>query len=120
MLARLLRTVALLAALVVVVSWGAFVAGEARSASGATQAEIQGLTAARTADPSPEQERARERAHSAPRELVDDADDVLLASFGGLADGSGSRWVRRTVPALLALLLYGLGLFVLARFLDVR
>jgi hypothetical protein len=44
------------------------------------------------------------------REAIDDANDVLLSPFADAGAGSESRWVRRTVPAALALLVYGLGL----------
>lgn len=116
MLERLLRTAAILLSLTVIAGWGLFAAGEARSASELTTTEIEGRRAARSADPSPDQERARELAHSDARELVDDANDVLLAPFATIAEGAESRWVRRSVPAAVALLLYGLGLAVLARF----
>ena len=48
-------------------------------------------------------------------EWVDDANDVLLKPFASIADSSSSKWVRRTVPALLALIVYGLGFGMLAR-----
>ena len=51
------------------------------------------------------------------RELVDDANDVLLGPFTGLVD-SDDRWVTHGVPALLALLLYGFGLGMLANMLP--
>lgn len=103
-----------------IVGWGLFAIDEARSASDQTQTEIEGRRAARAADPSPEQERAREAAHSDARELVDDANDVLLSPFASISDGADSRWVRRTVPALIALLLYGFGLSFLARVVVTR
>lgn len=116
MLERLLRGFAILASLAVVVGWGLFAIDEARSASDQTTAEVEGRLAARSADPSPEQERARERAHSGARELVDDVNDVLLSPFAPLSEKASSRWVRRSVPALIALVVYGFGLGVLARF----
>jgi hypothetical protein len=67
--------------------------------------------------PSPAEETQRERANSGVRELVDDANDVLLAPFSGLAD-SDNAWVNHGVPTLLALLLYGLGLGLLANMLP--
>ncbi len=115
MLERLLRLVAVVASVLVVLGWGLFVVGEASDASSKSTQEIEGRAATRVADPSPDEERARERAHSAPREVVDDANDVLLSPFASLADSSGSKWVRRTVPAAVALLLYGFGLSFLAR-----
>jgi hypothetical protein len=67
--------------------------------------------------PSPEQESAREQANGSVREFVDDANDVLLGPFAGLVD-SNDRWVTHGVPAVLALLLYGLGLGTLANMLP--
>ena len=67
--------------------------------------------------PTPDEEADRERRNGSVRELVDDANDVLLAPFAGLLD-SDSAWVNRGVPALLALLLYGAGLGLLANMLP--
>ena len=43
-------------------------------------------------------------------ETIDDANDTLVEPFAPVVDGAGSKWVRRLVPALLALLVYGFGL----------
>jgi hypothetical protein len=67
--------------------------------------------------PSPDQEASRERVNGKFREAVDDANDVLLGPFTGLID-SNDRWVTHGVPTLLALLLYGLGLGMLANMLP--
>lgn len=120
MIASVLRAFAIVASLVVIAGWGMFIIGEARDASAQTTTEIAGRTAARSADPSPDQERARELAHSEPREAIDDVNDVLLAPFAGVAEEAGSRWVRRSVPAILALLVYGFGIGFLARYAAVR
>jgi len=115
-LERLLRGFAVLASLFVVAGWGLFAGGEARTASDQTTVEIEGRRAARSADPSPDQERTRERAHSGARELVDDVNDVLLSPFAPISEEASSRWVRRSVPAALALVVYGFGVGLLARF----
>ena len=47
-----------------------------------------------------------------------DANDVLLGPFVSLVDGSDSRWVTHGVPAILALLLYGFCLGMLANMLP--
>lgn len=116
MLERTLRAASVIACLLVLAGWTLFALDETRTASQASAAEVAGRAAARAPDPSPRQERAREAIHSRPRELIDDANDVLLAPFAGLVDGSSDRWVRRSVPMLLALVLYGFGLGYLARF----
>jgi hypothetical protein len=67
--------------------------------------------------PTPREEQAREAQHGQVREAVDDANDVLLAPFASLIDSSSS-WVEHGVLALLALLLYGVGLGFLANLLP--
>ena len=69
--------------------------------------------------PSPVEEAARERVNGKFREAVDDSNDVLLGPFKGIVD-SNDRWVAHGVPAVLALLLYGLGLGMLANMLPKR
>jgi hypothetical protein len=67
--------------------------------------------------PTPDQEAIRERENGTFREAVDDANDVLLGPFTGIVN-SNDRWVTHGVPAILALLLYGLGLGILANMLP--
>jgi hypothetical protein len=62
-------------------------------------------------------EAAREAAHSGPREMIDDVNDVLLSPFVDVVESQNS-WVARGVPTLLALLLYGLGFGLLANMLP--
>jgi hypothetical protein len=64
-------------------------------------------------DPTPVEERLREEEHGDVREVINDANDVLLAPFSSLID-SDNGWVNHGVPSLLALLVYGLGLGTLA------
>src|SRR5919106_4319209 len=66
--------------------------------------------------PTPDDEAAREAAHSSFREVIDDVNDLLLGPFVDLVD-SNDAWVERGVPTILALLLYGLGLGILANML---
>jgi hypothetical protein len=67
--------------------------------------------------PNAHEEALRERSQSGFREAVDDANDVVLAPFANLVDSSNS-WVEHGVPALLALLIYGFGLGLLANMLP--
>ena len=68
--------------------------------------------------PSPALEAKRERVNGPLREAIDDSNDVLLGPFTMLVEGSNDRWVTHGVPALLALLLYGVGLGMLANMLP--
>ena len=114
MLERPLRYLAIALSLIIVAGFVAFAVDDFGRASTETQGRIAGhdVTA-----PSPAGERAREQRNSKARELVDDANDVLLGPFAGIvSDTNRSRWVERGVPALLGLLVYGFGLGYLARF----
>jgi hypothetical protein len=70
-----------------------------------------------TVAPDAHQEAVRERHHGAVRETIDDANDVLLRPFAELGD-SDDAWVNHGIPALLALLIYGFGLGMLANMLP--
>jgi hypothetical protein len=112
---RVLRFAAIACSLLVIAGWGWFAADQASSASEQSQAEIAGDAASTKPSPDPDQEADREKVNSELHEYVDDANDVLLKPFAPIAEDSDSKWVRRTVPALLALLVYGFGLGLLAR-----
>jgi hypothetical protein len=116
-LERVLRIVAILVSLVVVVSFGLFAIDELNGASSRNEAKLaQDLEA----NPPPAAERQREKDHGAIRETIDDANDVVVSPFEGIVSTSDSRWTQRGVPALLALLVFGLGLGFLARFMRAR
>jgi hypothetical protein len=110
-----IRLAAFLTTACVALGFVLFAIDESRAASRSSQDAIAGRSASRTTDPSPRQERARERAHSDAREVVDDVNDVLLAPFAFAEPDTDDRWARRGVPTLVALLAYGLGLGFLAR-----
>jgi hypothetical protein len=116
----LLRTAAFVASAIVLVSFGLFAIDETRDASNRSVNAIAGLEATRDANPTASEERARERAHSKPREVIDDADDILVTPFAPVTADSSSSWVRRGIPTLLALIVYGFGLAFLARFMRGR
>ena len=68
--------------------------------------------------PTPAEEADRERANGTFREGVEDANDLLLGPFAPLVRGADNTWVTHGVPALLGLLLYGLGLGMLANMIP--
>jgi|SRR5919201_4352753 hypothetical protein len=114
-MASLLRLIAVLACIVVALGFAAFVSDQA---GGASKGQVARLGDELT-DPVPSAggEALRERQHGRVRETIDDANDVLLAPFAGIVD-SHSAWVKRSVPTLLALLAYGIGLMLLANMLP--
>jgi hypothetical protein len=114
-MARAVHSVAILACLIVGIGFAYFAADEMRYGSETQQAKL--AKELNTPAPSSVEENKRERKHSAVREAIDDANDVLLAPFSGLAE-SDNRWVERGVPTLLGLLLYGLLLMLIANSLP--
>jgi hypothetical protein len=107
----LLRWASVLATLLVVAGFAIFASDQIGHAS---REQVSYL-----ADPSDRQEALRESHHSGFREAVDDVNDALLKPFAGVTSSS-NEWVRRGLPSLLALLVYGLGLGFLARYVRVR
>ena len=109
--------VAVVACVIVVIGFMAFANDEATRGSDQQVQRIE--RAMDDPAPGPRAERVREGEHGTPRELIDDANDLLLTPFAGLVD-SDDAWVKRLIPGALALLVYGLGLTLLANFLPRR
>jgi hypothetical protein len=117
----LIRLVALVASALVLFGFAYFATDEMSRGSQNQQNELaRQLDSADPAPvaPSPEQEADREKLNGPMREFVEDANDLLLGPFTGLVEGAEDRWVTHGVPALLALLLYGVGLGMLANMLP--
>lgn len=114
MLERLLRLVAITLSLIVACGFMLFAVDDFDRASDASRNRITGDP--RATDPTPAGERERERRNGAFREAIDDANDVLLKPFASVSHNADSRWVRRGVPAGLALLVYGVLLGFAARY----
>jgi hypothetical protein len=115
----LIRFLAIAISVVVVLGFAMFALDETDKGSKAQQAKLErelGSTADPIAPTAP-QEAVRERNHGAVREAIDDTNDVLLRPFVDLVD-SKSAWVNHGVPTLLALLIYGLGLGLVANMLP--
>jgi hypothetical protein len=117
-----IRLVAIVTSGLVLLGFAYFAADEmdrgSKTQQSALAGELDGTDAALIPiAPAPQLEAQRELQHGGFREFVDDAGDLLLAPFSELVD-STDPWVSRGVPTLLALLLYGLGLGMLANMLP--
>jgi hypothetical protein len=111
-----IRFVAIAISAVVVLGFALFAIDETDKGSKAQQAKLERELGTAVAPDAP-QENVRERNNGAVREAIDDANDVLLRPFADLVD-SDDAWVNHGIPALLALLIYGLGLGLLANMLP--
>ena len=125
MISRIVVWVSTIASIVLVISFGLFAIDQARNGSQQQVAKLGDRlepsdSADRNvnqADPSPKTEREREKKHGDVREAIDDVDDILVSPFAGVVD-SDSIWVQRGLPSLIALLVFGLGLRMLAAYLP--
>ena len=113
-----------IAAIVLLASFAMFAIDQARDGSKQQVAKLGGeidpsnaSTNVNQADPTPKTERQREKMHGQVRETVDDVDDVLIKPFTGVVHSS-SIWTQRGVPALIAFLLFGVGLRIAAAYLP--
>ena len=116
------RLVAIVTSAIVLLGFAFFATDELGRGSQNQQNKLDKEVTGALADPAPiaptaDQEAERERVNGAFREAVDDANDVLLGPFSGIIE-SDDRWVTHGVPAMMALLLYGLGLGTLANMLP--
>ena len=117
-----IRLLAILASGIVLLGFAFFAVDEMNRGSQNQQNALASELRAEAEDPAviapnPREERLRERRNGDFRELIDDANDVLLAPFGHVVD-SPNVWVDNGVPTLLGLLLYGLLLGLVANMLP--
>lgn len=112
MIARALTWAAVLASALVALGFVLFAVGQASNSSERQQAEIAGTAAPA---PTPTVEAVREQSQGPVHEAIDDANDVLLSPFEMLVS-HGDLWARRGLAAILALLVYGLGLGLLGSY----
>jgi len=112
-LERPLRIAAIVLTLLITTGFTLFALDDIGRASNESRDRIAGYE---PADPTRAAERAREGRDSRARELIDDANDVLLAPFARVVANADSRWVQRGLPALLGLLVYGFLLGYLSRY----
>ena len=118
----LIRLIAVVSSGLVLLGFAFFATDEmsrgSQNQQNALGAELDGGPDPAPVAPSPDEEADRERVNGTFHEVVDDANDVLLGPFADLVDGSRDRWVTHGVPAVLALLLYGFCLGMLANMLP--
>jgi hypothetical protein len=124
-IATVLRWAAILASAFVALSFLFFAVDQTSNASKNSVREISGQSNVKAENvtklPNPPRavENVREQENDGFHEFVDDADDVLLAPFTGISN-SNNIWLRRSIPAVIALLLYGVGGMYLARAAGLR
>jgi hypothetical protein len=110
-LAGLLLLASRIACLIVIAAFVLFVVNQTSNASTHQQNELTGSS--ESASSSPKHESTLHR-------KIDEASNTLTSPFAGVVSGSSSEWVIHIVRTALALLVYGLGVAFLVRFIRVR
>jgi hypothetical protein len=111
-ISRVLRLTAFACCALVVASFAMFARDQMAGASQHQQSELVAGAHPTAASNTPVK-------HAQPRRSIDDAAKVLTKPFDEIVQSS-NLWVKRGLPALFALLVYGLGLGYLARFSAAR
>jgi hypothetical protein len=117
-----IRTIAILASGIVLLGFALFAVDEmdrgSQTQQNALASELENASDSQVVvSPDPREEHMRERRNGDFREVIDDANDVLLAPFADLVD-SENAWVANGVPTILGLLVYGLLLGLVANMLP--
>jgi hypothetical protein len=112
MVERVVRLVAIVCSLLILASFGLFAIDQFQGASRQQQQLAEGQTSSPGELPQPH------RQHQ-PRRFIDGAARTLIEPFSGLVS-SKSAWVNRTLPTVIGLLVYGLGLGMLSRYARAR
>jgi hypothetical protein len=117
-----IRTIAILATGIVLLGFALFALDEmdrgSQNQQNALASELENASERQVVvSPDSREERMREQRNGDVREVIDDANDVLLAPFADLVD-SENAWVANGVPTILGLLVYGLLLGLVANMLP--
>ena len=117
MIQSILRYTSIAITAILVLSFVMFVTDQ--SASG-TASEVATLNSENgsTTTPAPATPKPPAKQHGEPRKTIDDVAKKLTNPFDGFVSHSTSKWVRKGVPTLIALLLFGFGLSVLAGYMP--
>ena len=107
MIKRLLLFASTICTVVVVLSFGLFAADQAGAGSAVQQDKLASVDQSGSA-------RQSESDHGKLRRAIDHASNKLTSPFDGVAKSSTNIWVKRSVPAILAVLCYFVLLRVLA------
>ncbi len=109
MVERVVRAVAIVCTVLLLLSFGLFAVDQL---GGASRRQQQALAQAQPSQPG---ELPQPGKQHQPRKFIDGAARTLIEPFSGLTS-SKEPWVNRTLPTVIGLLLYGLGLGVLSRY----
>jgi hypothetical protein len=119
-LARLLRLLSTLACAFVLVSFALWAIDEGRAGSRSQVSLIEQKDQGQPSAAAPNPPAPAVKGHGGIRGAIDDVNAQLVSPFDSVAGSGSDKWVQRGVPALLALLVYGLVARLLIAYLPAR
>ncbi|HEX4466208.1 MAG TPA: hypothetical protein VH025_03400 [Solirubrobacteraceae bacterium] len=133
MVVKVIRTVSVLACLIVIASFAVFAINQTQDASDHQQTALNGRpvpgappstvatnrTVANTTTTVATKEKQEEAHESGFHKTLDHASNAVTSPFAGIVSETDSQWIVRGVKLILALLVYGFGLSFVARYLRV-
>jgi hypothetical protein len=116
----LLRYTSIAVSAIVVLSFAMFATDQSQASSAKEVQTLGNETGTTTSSQQQQQQPAPAPAkqHGQPRQAIDDADKQILKPFNGVVSGSQSEWVKKGVPSLLALVVFGFLLNLLAGYVP--
>ena len=119
MIQSLLRYASIAISAIVLISFAMFVTDQSESGTSKEVATLnsEGPTSIQT-PPAATTPAPTAKHHGQPRKAIEDADKAVLSPFNGLVSHSTSKWARKGIPSLLALLVFGFGLNLLAGYVP--
>jgi hypothetical protein len=108
-ISRTLRLAAFLCCALIVLSFAMFARDQMAGASAHQQTELVAGASATAGSA------AATKQHAQPRRFIDNAAKVLTSPFDAIVQSSNA-WVKHGLPAVFAMVVYGLGLGYLARY----
>jgi hypothetical protein len=119
-LGNLLRLAAIAICLVTIASFGLYAINQTDSASAHQQESLATGGAIPAAGTPGSAVQTSETHTTGVRGGIDNVAKALTSPFDGVTSSSNSEWVKRGVGVLIALVVYGFGLGLIARYVRVR
>lgn len=120
MIQSILRYASIAITAILVLSFVMFVSDQSSSGTASEVATLNtengpGTAPATPGTPAP---KPAPKQHGEPRRTIDEVANDLTRPFEGFVANSKSKWVRKGIPTLVALLIFGFGLSLLAGYMP--
>lgn len=117
MIQSILRYASIAITAILVLSFVMFVSDQSSSGTASEVATLNSQNGSTTTPTAPAP-KPPAKEHGEPRSTIDKVAADLTRPFEGFAGNSKSKWARKGIPTLIALLIFGFGLSLLAGYMP--